>query len=133
MHEYRVSGPPRIRKNVNDMKLDDFVLCRLYKKVENTNKNKQENEKGDVAGQPQSLLENPHINKSDLVGMNFHYNSVGDSNRLVSPYCGNVEPPLPNGLPENHQFMDVSPSGVRPICYMPPIFPTESFYEVELS
>ncbi|KAG5517544.1 hypothetical protein RHGRI_038069 [Rhododendron griersonianum] len=32
MHEFRVEGPPRIKESQHDMKLDDWVLCRIYKK-----------------------------------------------------------------------------------------------------
>ncbi|KAM7528958.1 hypothetical protein LguiB_032368 [Lonicera macranthoides] len=33
MHEYRISDPPvHTRRNANDMRLDDWVLCRMYKK-----------------------------------------------------------------------------------------------------
>ncbi|XP_042482275.1 NAC domain-containing protein JA2-like, partial [Macadamia integrifolia] len=36
MHEYRVkeSGTSRINRGPNDMKLDDWVLCKIYKKPE---------------------------------------------------------------------------------------------------
>ncbi|KAI9191987.1 hypothetical protein LWI28_016438 [Acer negundo] len=34
MHEYRLNNPPkRERAGINDMKLDDWVLCRIYKKA----------------------------------------------------------------------------------------------------
>ncbi|KAJ9139663.1 hypothetical protein P3X46_030376 [Hevea brasiliensis] len=35
MHEYRVSdAPSRIRRSADDKKLDDWVLCRIYKRTE---------------------------------------------------------------------------------------------------
>ncbi|KAI4304994.1 hypothetical protein L6164_028386 [Bauhinia variegata] len=36
MHEYRMNQPPRTRVNSNDMRLDDWVLCKIHKKNENT-------------------------------------------------------------------------------------------------
>ncbi|KAG8653060.1 hypothetical protein MANES_06G163000v8 [Manihot esculenta] len=46
MHEYRVSNaPPRTKTSANDMRLDDWVLCRIYKKEGKGNtKNRQSNE-----------------------------------------------------------------------------------------
>ncbi|XP_052187385.1 NAC domain-containing protein 48-like [Diospyros lotus] len=32
MHEFRVNSPPRARTHQHDMTLDDWVLCRIYKK-----------------------------------------------------------------------------------------------------
>ncbi|KAJ9166498.1 hypothetical protein P3X46_021245 [Hevea brasiliensis] len=34
MHEYRVNEPPKRKRGGNDMKLDDWVLCRIYKKLD---------------------------------------------------------------------------------------------------
>ncbi|KAI8526185.1 hypothetical protein RHMOL_Rhmol13G0289200 [Rhododendron molle] len=46
MHEFRVNGPPRIKKSQHDMKLDDWVLCRIYKKEVS-----EKGENGEVQGQ----------------------------------------------------------------------------------
>ncbi|KAL2507111.1 NAC transcription factor 29-like [Forsythia ovata] len=34
MQEYRLDQPPRVKTCANDMRLDDWVLCRIYKKDE---------------------------------------------------------------------------------------------------
>ncbi|KDP36431.1 hypothetical protein JCGZ_08700 [Jatropha curcas] len=34
MHEYRVNEPQKRKRQGNDMKLDDWVLCRIYKKFD---------------------------------------------------------------------------------------------------
>ncbi|XP_030941792.1 NAC transcription factor NAM-1-like [Quercus lobata] len=34
MHEFRVDTPPRDKRNPSDMRLDDSVLCRIYKKTD---------------------------------------------------------------------------------------------------
>ncbi|KAF3452522.1 hypothetical protein FNV43_RR02955 [Rhamnella rubrinervis] len=46
MHEFRVSEPPpRSRKGADDMTLDDWVLCRIYEKVDKGgNKNRPRND-----------------------------------------------------------------------------------------
>ncbi|CAL5358443.1 unnamed protein product [Camellia sinensis] len=41
MHEFTLNAHSRERKNANDMRLDDWVLCRVYKKPKNSNKVKQ--------------------------------------------------------------------------------------------
>ncbi|KAK4492388.1 hypothetical protein RD792_003193 [Penstemon davidsonii] len=41
MHEYRVQGPNHKRENTHDMKLDDWVLCRLHKKADRPARNQQ--------------------------------------------------------------------------------------------
>ncbi|KAL3529909.1 hypothetical protein ACH5RR_009231 [Cinchona calisaya] len=44
MHEYRVNEPSRPKTNDADMRLDDFVLCRIYKKTDKSFKSRQHNE-----------------------------------------------------------------------------------------
>ncbi|KAJ6409126.1 hypothetical protein OIU84_008760 [Salix udensis] len=55
MHEFRVkdSAPP-IRNNINDMRLDDWVLCRIYKKIGKPVKNREQcsTEKYQLPGGP---------------------------------------------------------------------------------
>ncbi|KAM7523422.1 hypothetical protein LguiA_013324 [Lonicera macranthoides] len=49
MHEYRISDPPvHTRRNANDMRLDDWVLCKIYKKS-GKGKSGKEGDDGDEA------------------------------------------------------------------------------------
>ncbi|KAL3501317.1 hypothetical protein ACH5RR_035766 [Cinchona calisaya] len=50
MHEYRVkNAAPRVKRSPDDMRLDDFVLCKIYKKSDKSVKGRQGNEE---ANQP---------------------------------------------------------------------------------
>ncbi|KAK9273219.1 hypothetical protein L1049_018026 [Liquidambar formosana] len=44
MHEYRLNDPPRNKRSANDMKLDDWVLCKIYKKARNVIKTQEKDE-----------------------------------------------------------------------------------------
>ncbi|KAK1550173.1 hypothetical protein Q3G72_014843 [Acer saccharum] len=48
MHEYRLNNPPkRERAGIDDMKLDDWVLCRIYKKAGRGSRSSQPREDSD--------------------------------------------------------------------------------------
>ncbi|WRX35122.1 NAC domain - like 10 [Theobroma cacao] len=72
MHEYRVNDPPPCKRVYNDMRLDDWVLCRIYKKVDKSisrTRSKEENQS--------PLIDNEDTN--ELMNMDFDYNGGVDS------------------------------------------------------
>ncbi|KAL6533116.1 hypothetical protein OROMI_027228 [Orobanche minor] len=42
MHEYKVDKPPRAKTDPMDMRLDDWVLCRIYKKAYKSHENEDQ-------------------------------------------------------------------------------------------
>ncbi|TYG53800.1 hypothetical protein ES288_D09G138100v1 [Gossypium darwinii] len=49
MHEYRVNDPPPLcskKEGYTDMRLDDYVLCRIYKKVDKSGRTQTKTEDG---------------------------------------------------------------------------------------
>ncbi|KAL6564321.1 hypothetical protein OROMI_015771 [Orobanche minor] len=42
MHEYKVDKPPRTKTDPTDMRLDDWVLCRIYKKAYKSHENEDQ-------------------------------------------------------------------------------------------
>ncbi|KAF7120853.1 hypothetical protein RHSIM_Rhsim13G0220100 [Rhododendron simsii] len=111
MHEFRVVGPPRIKESQHDMKLDDWVLCRIYKKEVSGKKGEaqgQVSEKGEkggvqaqhkpVPGPAATLLEGgvPCVNDNYLAGENSKYDEyiqspqhpkIAQSMDEFLPYC----------------------------------------------
>ncbi|KAL6564361.1 hypothetical protein OROMI_015811 [Orobanche minor] len=57
MHEYKVDKPPRAKTDLTDMRLDDWVLCRIYK----TTKKSHENEDQDNVDNESLLSVHDHI------------------------------------------------------------------------
>ncbi|XP_027122250.1 uncharacterized protein [Coffea arabica] len=98
MHEYRVKEPPRKRSNTMDMRLDDFVLCRIYKKTAKSFKSRPRNEDSEYLDQndyptPQGNerldqnnaypLDMDMDNKNDLGGLDRELNAFEASSGLV--------------------------------------------------
>ncbi|KAL6564259.1 hypothetical protein OROMI_015709 [Orobanche minor] len=48
MHEYKVDKPPRAKTNPTDMRLDDWVLCRIYKKAYKSHENEDQDNVGNI-------------------------------------------------------------------------------------
>ncbi|XVE59986.1 hypothetical protein DITRI_Ditri05aG0090400 [Diplodiscus trichospermus] len=71
MHEYRVNDPPPCKRIYNDMRLDDWVLCRIYKKVDKSVRTQHKDEDSSPS------IHNEDTN--DLMSLDFDYNSVVDS------------------------------------------------------
>ncbi|KAL6564317.1 hypothetical protein OROMI_015770 [Orobanche minor] len=61
MHEYKVDKPPRAKTGPTDMRLDDWVLCRIYKKAYKSH----ENEDQDNVDNESLLSVHDHIRVQD--------------------------------------------------------------------
>ncbi|KAL6564312.1 hypothetical protein OROMI_015769 [Orobanche minor] len=48
MHEYKVDKPPRAKTNPTDMRLEDWVLCRIYKKAYKSHENEDQDNIGNI-------------------------------------------------------------------------------------
>ncbi|XVF47371.1 hypothetical protein PTKIN_Ptkin03bG0103700 [Pterospermum kingtungense] len=72
MHEYRVNDPPPCKRIYSDMRLDDWVLCRIYKKVDKSIRTRPKDEYAS------SLIHNEETSDQFEV-LDFNYNSVADS------------------------------------------------------
>ncbi|CAK7331106.1 unnamed protein product [Dovyalis caffra] len=81
MHEFRVNDPPpQVRNHRDDMRLDDWVLCRIYKKHEkrtnvSTNvRNRQRNEEDSAGSIDEDYVNGHDHNTNDhLAGMEADY------------------------------------------------------------
>ncbi|KAJ4709351.1 NAC domain protein [Melia azedarach] len=104
MHEYRVNNPPKMRSNRNDMRLDDWVLCRIQQK------NRSSTRKRDSSVQEQQIeIENgtqdsaqisvkgPQMKRTEvskpeglgIVDMSGYYNQgklFNESDDILSPH-----------------------------------------------
>ncbi|XP_022728756.1 NAC domain-containing protein 67-like [Durio zibethinus] len=98
MHEYRVNGPPQCKRVYNDMRLDDWVLCRIYKKVDKSIRTKSKDE-------DRSPLIH-HEDTNELMTLDFDYNSVADSMDYSNTIGSFVHQSLPDGSFTNFQHTD---------------------------
>ncbi|KAL3850132.1 hypothetical protein ACJIZ3_012014 [Penstemon smallii] len=115
MHEYRVDGPNHIRKNTNDMRLDDWVLCRIHKKADRPARNQQQTENQDLV--ESSVVESsPEVtgpitdDMTELADMVISDDiAMEQSNWLMSDIGGGHFPQaFPNGHCENPHMVDPS-------------------------
>ncbi|CAL5352439.1 unnamed protein product [Camellia sinensis] len=155
MHEFRLNAPPRRRKNANDMRLDDWVLCRVYKKHRKSNKAKQDHPDDlnnySVPAVALSDENAPCVNNDNNVAeMNWDYNnSIGESNQLIINSCNDFfgsasldelgmhhfTDPYPTSShtqsPFQNEFLQTPPQftdyASLPNFSMPPQQPTTSF------
>ncbi|XP_058198613.1 NAC domain-containing protein 67-like [Rhododendron vialii] len=99
MHEFRVEGPPRIKESQHDMKLDDWVLCRIYRKEVSENGKKGEAQgqvperwkKGGVQAQHKLVpIPSPAANDNDLDDLDTDGLFAQNSNPAPSQNSDNV-------------------------------------------
>ncbi|CAL5428049.1 unnamed protein product [Camellia sinensis] len=88
MHEFTLNADSRQPKNANDMRLDDWVLCRVYKKPKNSNKVKQLDQ-SELDNYPVAATlseeKTPCVNNNNNVAeMNLDYNSMGYSSQFIN-------------------------------------------------
>ncbi|KAG6761013.1 hypothetical protein POTOM_034202 [Populus tomentosa] len=84
MHEFRMeAAAPPLRNNINDMRLDEWVLCRIYKKIKKPVQNREQ-----YSTQKYQLL----IGPNDLAAMDGDRNSGTDS--WENPWQQQATPPL---------------------------------------
>ncbi|KAE8691683.1 ONAC010 protein [Hibiscus syriacus] len=95
MHEYRVNDPPSPRKEragYNDMRLDDWVLCRIYKKQDKSGKTQTKN---DETSPPNQNPEDPPPNEEiigsdDIIDYNAYFNMGGFVNQSLADESFNI-------------------------------------------
>ncbi|KAI3461110.1 hypothetical protein Pfo_017773 [Paulownia fortunei] len=116
MHEYRVDQTSRpSRRDANDMRLDDWVLCRIYEKAARSNKNKKQDEGSDpVVPNPSEVVakeDTPAVDNNDNLAAHVVHpdNVVIDeaSDELINPFGDCLEPAFQDDLTQvPHSLMD---------------------------
>ncbi|KAF5447774.1 hypothetical protein F2P56_033298 [Juglans regia] len=66
MHEFTVKNPPRNKREANDMRLDDWVLCRIKKKIKKFSRTRVG---GDVDHNETSILDDSENNDQTPSGL----------------------------------------------------------------
>ncbi|KAI3461109.1 hypothetical protein Pfo_017772 [Paulownia fortunei] len=116
MHEYRVDQTSRpSRRDANDMRLDDWVLCRIYEKAARSNKNQKQDEGSDpVVPNPSEVVakeDTPAVDNNDNLAAHVvdQDNVVIDeaSDELINPFGDCLEPAFQDDLTQvPHSLMD---------------------------
>ncbi|KAJ6692003.1 putative proteinC TRANSCRIPTION FACTOR 56 [Salix purpurea] len=93
MHEFRVNDPlPQVRNHRDEMRLDDWVLCRIYKKHEKSNnvRNGQRNEeRSDVSNEQRN--EEHSSGSLDEIGEDYiHDHNSNDLAAMGADYAGEI-------------------------------------------
>ncbi|XWS73570.1 hypothetical protein CRYUN_Cryun02cG0140500 [Craigia yunnanensis] len=97
MHEYRVNDAPPCKRVYNDMRLDDWVLCRIYKKVDKSIRTRLKDED-----------RSPWIHNEDtneFTTLDFDYNSVADSMDHSNSMGSFMHQYIPDESFTNFQYM----------------------------
>ncbi|KAL4284537.1 hypothetical protein GQ457_16G006540 [Hibiscus cannabinus] len=91
MHEYRVNDPPpkKERADYNDMRLDDWVLCRIYKKQDKSGRTQTKNE------EQVPVIQNPEepseemIGSEEMIDYDEYFNTMGGGlmNQTLAEEC----------------------------------------------
>ncbi|KAK4482420.1 hypothetical protein RD792_009575 [Penstemon davidsonii] len=101
MHEYRTTKPNAKRTGLpNDMRLDDWVLCRIYKKSNRSSKNQGQTQQYVVAEEnnPNNSVEFEHSNAL------FDNNNISVDDTYANP-TPNVIPSLEPSITNNSMYM----------------------------
>ncbi|KAF3452811.1 hypothetical protein FNV43_RR03244 [Rhamnella rubrinervis] len=77
MHEYRSDDSPKRKKGANDMRLDDWVLCKVYKKANRNMKSKSEEDEHVVSAE-KTTGEETLIPSEPIQNHNIDYVNVSD-------------------------------------------------------
>ncbi|KAH7837449.1 hypothetical protein Vadar_014025 [Vaccinium darrowii] len=120
MHEFKLKGPPRIKQGKHDMKLDNWVLCRVYKKEKKGNDGEAQDQvvpqKGKKAKvqECETLLEErvPCVDENDLVGETSEYDRY-----IHSPQLPQILQPTDDFLPNRSMYMFSTYDPQRYISY----------------
>ncbi|XP_059430174.1 NAC domain-containing protein 1-like [Corylus avellana] len=121
MREYRLNNPPPLRPTNDIMKLDDCVLCRMYKKKVYLNESKSKSPiKGKdpkkVATKSTTSLSNGAPQQSELIDpppsfdRSYH---VGESSTSLPP-CNSIGAPRQSQLIYQHSRLDQSSTSLPP-------------------
>ncbi|CAA3028393.1 NAC transcription factor 29-like [Olea europaea subsp. europaea] len=94
MQEYRVHQPPRVKLSEDDMRLDDWVLCRIYKKEEKSIPNKRQRINEDHVTELRQNDNELTQTKTNLEGMVCKENDFQEGNVLMNRFG--------NSLPSSH-------------------------------
>ncbi|PSR90181.1 NAC transcription factor 32 like [Actinidia chinensis var. chinensis] len=114
MHEYRIlEAKPRTKKSENDMRLDDWVLCKIYQKEEkNKSKKNEQEDQGDSGRHSPILSEECNIPPAlvdDIAQMSGDYiNAIANSSSHINVGNDFIQPPL--APPQITLFPDIYPS-----------------------
>ncbi|KAK3035179.1 hypothetical protein RJ639_034567, partial [Escallonia herrerae] len=141
MHEYRVNEPPRTRRSGggNDMRLDDWVLCRISKKADKgCNKPRprdREQEEDFEPGRLSASESSPAVTNDNFPAqMNCDYvfhpgDSAGLLNNTFDDYH---QQPFPVGFPEVPPQLDPNAAcfngGRRPLPFRPSPISSDSIF-----
>ncbi|KAH7510766.1 hypothetical protein FEM48_ZijujUnG0090900 [Ziziphus jujuba var. spinosa] len=107
MHEYRLNRPTKRKMIDNDMRLDDLVLCRIYKRPPSKNERKVEENEALIASSSQnhnSHNNNPNPHYPELQRINIHQNPN---------FMEHQHPPIPP-LPPATYFQQHDPDSTNP-------------------
>ncbi|KAI5576417.1 hypothetical protein BDE02_09G044200 [Populus trichocarpa] len=93
MHEFRVNEPiPQVRNHRDDMRLDEWVLCRIYKKQEKRNnvRNEQRNEERTNVINEQRNEEHSSGSMDDIEEDYLHDHNSNDLAAMGADYAGEI-------------------------------------------
>ncbi|KAH0712735.1 hypothetical protein KY289_008694 [Solanum tuberosum] len=136
MHEFRVDESRTIKTHASDMRLDDWVLCRIYKKADKSSKAKDDHEQED--SMILAEVENP-INLAEVenpINLAEVWNPINSAEVENYPYmnsCGEVGRQQSQPTHQNNPNIAInynSHYGER-LNYglnLPPPFPHENMY-----
>ncbi|KAA8535500.1 hypothetical protein F0562_030503 [Nyssa sinensis] len=96
MHEYTIYAPPKSQRVKNDMRLDDWVLCRIYKRADHKSVgrgNPHLDDESPILPTEEMLCDHEHISMAASIAMNSDYNI-------------NVEPDVPQPLSLSFDLQD---------------------------
>ncbi|KAJ6409125.1 hypothetical protein OIU84_008759 [Salix udensis] len=124
MHEFRVNDPiPQVRNHRDEMRLDDWVLCRIYKKHEKRNnvRNEQRNEEHSSGSLDEIGEDYIHDhNSNDLAAMGADYAGeiydmgAGSLENALPVYNGfSQQPAAPRGFSDSINFSTAPASHSR--------------------
>ncbi|KAL3828196.1 hypothetical protein ACJIZ3_016998 [Penstemon smallii] len=102
MHEYRTTIPNAKRTDPNDMRLDDWVLCRIYKKSNRSSKNQERTQQHQHVVAEEDI---PNVSQENCTSVEFEYsNALFDNNNNNINVDDMYANPTPNVLPPLEPF-----------------------------
>ncbi|XP_058199304.1 NAC domain-containing protein 2-like isoform X1 [Rhododendron vialii] len=144
MQEYTVDAPPRIKKDEYDMRLDDWVLCKIYKKAPGKSKKGGQEEEQQLDEQvaytvtsPEEVADQCAKYDTNHVEKNYDYNSM--CNGYIPPSRISALPPFSDSCFPNYgnfstaayhpqQQQQVVNYRVQSVGIVPPhVHPTQGF------
>ncbi|KAJ7964085.1 putative NAC domain protein [Quillaja saponaria] len=109
MHEYRVNDPPRTKRGTNDMRLDDWVLCRVYKKTDKSYRSRNRNGDDD---------DDHNYEESEEARVEMDSNDGASNDEGFDPAAAN----LVNPFAPDFNYSDQNIDDVFPLAFLPPLY-----------